>query len=90
MTTIQLVGVIATIVLALVKFFFWWRGKKAAQTNALLKSAEELAKANLRVEQEARRTYEKVESVGPDTPVADGNQLLSGGYVGEKGETSES
>lgn len=78
MTTLQIIGALAAIILGFIKFWFWWRGKKEEQRNALLKSAEQVAKASLRVEQEARRTYEKVESVGPDTSVSDGNKLLSG------------
>jgi hypothetical protein len=81
MTALQIIGACAAIILGLLKFWFWWRGKRDAQKNELLKSAEKVAEASLRVEQEARRTYEKVESVGADTPVADGNKLLSGGDV---------
>lgn len=83
MSTIQIIGIVAAIILGALKIWYWWRGKKEEQRNALLKSAERLADANLRVEQEARRTNEKVESVGPDTLVADGNKLLSGDDDGD-------
>lgn len=78
MNAVTIVSICCGILLAAIKLWYWWSGKKEEQRNALLKSAEKLADANLRVEQEARRTNEKVESVGPDTLVADGNKLLSG------------
>lgn len=78
MSALQIVGTILAFLLAAIKKWFWWSGKKSEQRNVLLKSAEKLADANLRIEQEARRTNEKIESVGPDTLVADGSKLLSG------------
>lgn len=68
-----------TILLLFSLVLLYFKGRSDEKANELLRSAEKLAEKALKVEQEARRTYEKVESVGPDTSVADGNKLLSGG-----------
>jgi len=69
---------------------WWMRGKVEAGklSRMFQKSAEEVAAANIRVEQESRHTNENVESVGPDTPVAVGNVLLGGGSVDEAREVA--
>jgi len=64
---------------------WWMRGKVEAGklSRMFQRSAEEVAAANIRVEEAARQTSENVESVGADTPTSVGNELLSGGSLSE-------
>lgn len=78
MTALEIIGAAIALLLGVLKFFFWWQGRKYDERTAMLKSAEKVADASMRIEQEARRTHERVENAGHDTLVADGNKLLSG------------
>lgn len=73
------ISALAALGLAIFKGWYWWKGQKDAQHEALMKSAEAVADASKRVTDEARKTARTVEGLGPDTPCADGSKLLSGG-----------
>ena len=75
---LEIIGAIAAVGLAIYKAWAYYRGKRDAEHTAMMKSAEEYADSTRRVLDEARKTAYDVESVGPDTPVAVGNELLSG------------
>lgn len=74
---IALAGCGMLIVLAL-QWYYYGKGRKDERRDILLRSAEEAAEASKKIAAEARRNHAEVETLGPDTPVAVGNKLLSG------------
>jgi len=72
------VGGAVAVACGLIIWLAYRKGAKDRETEIMRRDAEACAERNLRVEEEARRTHEAVESVGNDTPTARGNRLLSG------------